>query len=73
DIVKIVLTAVHSGTDGESAIACTVGIMTVVGWYGPSKMHFLKASPFGLVAIYLKKLCLPLSIYSRCKHWWMIP
>ncbi|GJY70630.1 retrotransposon protein, putative, ty1-copia subclass [Tanacetum coccineum] len=33
----------------------TTGIVTVVGWYGPSKMHFLKASPFGLVSMYLKK------------------
>ncbi|GJR61867.1 reverse transcriptase domain-containing protein [Tanacetum coccineum] len=29
------------------------GIVTVVSWYGPSKMHFLKASPFGLVSMKL--------------------
>nr|GEU63160.1 hypothetical protein [Tanacetum cinerariifolium] len=48
DIVMIVSTDVHSGTAGEFSVACTAGIVTVVGWYGPSKMHFLKASPFGL-------------------------
>ncbi|GJT38365.1 hypothetical protein Tco_0938230 [Tanacetum coccineum] len=47
-IVKIVSTAVHFGTAGEFSVACTAGIVTVVGWYGPSKMHFLKASPFDL-------------------------
>ncbi|GKD07331.1 hypothetical protein Tco_1187016, partial [Tanacetum coccineum] len=55
DIVKIISTVVHFGTTGESVVVGTAGIVTVVGWYGPSKMHFLKASPFGLVAIYLKK------------------
>ncbi|GKD72304.1 hypothetical protein Tco_1330586 [Tanacetum coccineum] len=54
-IVKIVSTVVHSGTAREFYVVGTVGIMTVVGWYGPSKMHFLKASPFGLVSMYLKK------------------
>ncbi|GKB54633.1 hypothetical protein Tco_0905386 [Tanacetum coccineum] len=55
DIVEIVLTVVHSGTSGEFSIARTAGIVIVVGWYGPSKMHFLKASSFGLVSMYLKK------------------
>ncbi|GKA82767.1 hypothetical protein Tco_0789515 [Tanacetum coccineum] len=55
DIVKIVSTVVRSKTAGESAVAGTAGIVTVVGWYGPSKMHFLKASLFGLVSMYLKK------------------
>ncbi|GJX50032.1 putative reverse transcriptase domain-containing protein [Tanacetum coccineum] len=55
DIFKSVLTIVHSGTAGESSVAGTVGIVTVVSWYGSSKMHFLKASPFGLVSMYLKK------------------
>ncbi|GKA50691.1 hypothetical protein Tco_0743764 [Tanacetum coccineum] len=55
DIVKIVSTVVRSGTSGEFSVAGTARIVTVVGWYGPSKMHFLKASPFGLVSMYLKK------------------
>ncbi|GKF00962.1 hypothetical protein Tco_0027885, partial [Tanacetum coccineum] len=55
DIVKIVSTVVHSGSSGEFSIAGTAGTVTVVGWYGPSKIHFLKASPFGLVSMYLKK------------------
>ncbi|GKD36328.1 hypothetical protein Tco_1251837, partial [Tanacetum coccineum] len=55
DTVKIVSTVVHSGTSREFSVAGTAGIMIVVGWYGPSKMHFLKASPFGLVSMYLKK------------------
>ncbi|GJT06422.1 hypothetical protein Tco_0840884 [Tanacetum coccineum] len=45
DIVKILSTAIHSGTAGEVSVAGTAEIMTVVGWYGPSKMHFLKATP----------------------------
>ncbi|GJR50912.1 hypothetical protein Tco_1401433 [Tanacetum coccineum] len=52
---RSVLTAVHFGTDGESFVAGTVGSVTVVSLYGPSKMHFLKASPFGFVSVYLKK------------------
>ncbi|GKA88974.1 hypothetical protein Tco_0810786, partial [Tanacetum coccineum] len=55
DIVKIFSTVVCFGTTGEFSVAAIAGIMTVVGWYGPSKMHFLKASPFGLVSMYLKK------------------
>nr|GEW03517.1 retrovirus-related Pol polyprotein from transposon TNT 1-94 [Tanacetum cinerariifolium] len=55
DIVKIVSTSVRSGTAEEFSVAGTAGIVIVVGWYGPSKMHFLKASPFGLVSMYLKK------------------
>nr|GEZ57095.1 hypothetical protein [Tanacetum cinerariifolium] len=50
-----VLTVVRSGTTGESSIANTTGIVTIVSLYGPSKMHFLKALPFGLVSMYLKK------------------
>nr|GFA80785.1 hypothetical protein [Tanacetum cinerariifolium] len=42
DVVKIVSTAVCSGTAREFFVAVTAGIVTVVGWYGPSKMHFLK-------------------------------
>ncbi|GJS52014.1 hypothetical protein Tco_0625376 [Tanacetum coccineum] len=48
-------TVVRSGTSGEFFVARTAGIVTVVGWYRPSKKHFLKASPFGLVSMYLKK------------------
>ncbi|GJX80962.1 hypothetical protein Tco_0329111 [Tanacetum coccineum] len=55
DIVKIVSTVVRFGTSREFSVAGTTGIVTVVGWYGPSKMHFRKASPFGLVSMYLKK------------------
>nr|GEU91997.1 hypothetical protein [Tanacetum cinerariifolium] len=55
DIVKIVSTAVHSGTAGEFSDAGTTKIVTVVGWYRPSKKHFFKASPFGLVSMYFKK------------------
>ncbi|GKC88870.1 reverse transcriptase domain-containing protein, partial [Tanacetum coccineum] len=55
DIVETVSTVVRSGTSGEFSVAGTTGIVTVVGWYGLSKMHFLKASPFGLVSMYLKK------------------
>ncbi|GKC21549.1 hypothetical protein Tco_1023699, partial [Tanacetum coccineum] len=55
DIVKIISTAVRSGTAREFSVAGTTGIVTVVGWYGPFKMHFLKESPFGLVSMYLKK------------------
>ncbi|GKF50241.1 hypothetical protein Tco_0146708, partial [Tanacetum coccineum] len=52
DIVKIVSIVVRSGTAREFSVAGTTGIVTVVGWYRPSKMHFLKASPFGLVSMY---------------------
>ncbi|GKC11155.1 hypothetical protein Tco_1007937 [Tanacetum coccineum] len=45
----------RSGTSREFSVAGTTGIVIVVGWYGPSKMHFLKALPFGLVSMYLKK------------------
>ncbi|GJW24588.1 hypothetical protein Tco_0038399 [Tanacetum coccineum] len=54
-IFKIVSTTVRSRTSGESFVAGTTGIMTVEGVEGPSSMHFLKASPFGLVSMYLKK------------------
>ncbi|GJW32333.1 hypothetical protein Tco_0052365 [Tanacetum coccineum] len=56
DIVKSVSTAVHSRTFGVSSVAGSAGIVTVVSLYGPSRMHFLKASPFGLVSMYLRKL-----------------
>ncbi|GJW85303.1 hypothetical protein Tco_0158448 [Tanacetum coccineum] len=52
---KIVFIVVRSGTARVSSVAGTTEIVTVVSWYGPSKMHFLKASPFGLVSMYLKK------------------
>ncbi|GJZ12007.1 hypothetical protein Tco_0546766 [Tanacetum coccineum] len=55
DIFKIVSTVVHSGTFGESSVVGITGIVTVVSLYGPSRMHFLKALPFGLVSMYLKK------------------
>nr|GEU75811.1 copia protein [Tanacetum cinerariifolium] len=55
DIVKIVSTAIRSETAREFSVAGTAGIVMVVGWYGPSKMHFFKALPFGLVSMYLKK------------------
>ncbi|GJR01698.1 ribonuclease H-like domain-containing protein [Tanacetum coccineum] len=55
DIFKIVSTVFRSGTAGESSIACTTGIVTVKGVQGPSRMIFLRASPFGLVSMYLKK------------------
>ncbi|GKF02157.1 hypothetical protein Tco_0029080 [Tanacetum coccineum] len=51
DIFKIVSTVVHSRTFGESSVAGTAGIVTVVSLYGPSTMHFLKALPFGLVSM----------------------
>ncbi|GJX46823.1 hypothetical protein Tco_0272013, partial [Tanacetum coccineum] len=47
DIFKIVSTVVYSGTFGESSMAGTAGIMTVEGVYGPLRMHFLRALPFG--------------------------
>nr|GFB63090.1 hypothetical protein [Tanacetum cinerariifolium] len=55
DIVKSVSTTVRSRTIGVSSIAGTAGIVTVVSLYGPSRMHFLKASPFVLVSMYLRK------------------
>ncbi|GJZ41396.1 hypothetical protein Tco_0588282 [Tanacetum coccineum] len=55
DIVKIVSTAVRSGTAGEFSVAGTAGIVTVVSWYGPSKMFSSRESPFDLVSMYLKK------------------
>ncbi|GKF72444.1 hypothetical protein Tco_0208558, partial [Tanacetum coccineum] len=45
---------VRSGTAREFSIAGTAGIVAIVGWHGPFKMHFLKASPFGLVSMDLK-------------------
>ncbi|GJT40879.1 hypothetical protein Tco_0940744 [Tanacetum coccineum] len=56
DIVETVSTAVRFGNSGEFFVAGTAGIVTIVGWYGPSKMHFLKASPFGHVSMYLKNV-----------------
>ncbi|GJV47903.1 hypothetical protein Tco_1438115 [Tanacetum coccineum] len=53
--IQEVSTAIRSRTVGESSVVGTSGIVTVVSWYGPSKMHFLKASPFGLVSMYHKK------------------
>ncbi|GJW49232.1 hypothetical protein Tco_0090583 [Tanacetum coccineum] len=55
DTVETVSTAIRSETSGEFYVVGTVGIVTIVGWYGPSKMHFLKASPFSLVSMYLNK------------------
>ncbi|GKA89165.1 hypothetical protein Tco_0810977 [Tanacetum coccineum] len=55
DIVKSVSTAVHSRIAGVSSVAGIARIVTVVSLYRPSRMHFLKASPFGLVSMYLKK------------------
>ncbi|GJW96212.1 hypothetical protein Tco_0178020 [Tanacetum coccineum] len=43
DIVETVSTVVRSGTSVEFFVVGTAGIVIVVGWYGPSKMHFLKA------------------------------
>ncbi|GJZ41157.1 hypothetical protein Tco_0588043 [Tanacetum coccineum] len=55
DIVETVSIVVHSRTSREFSVARTTRIMAIVGWYGPSKMHFLKPSPFGLASMYLKK------------------
>ncbi|GKF97757.1 hypothetical protein Tco_0293578 [Tanacetum coccineum] len=55
DIFKSVSTAVQFGTAKESSVEGTVGIVAVVNLYGPSKLHFLKASPFGLVSMYIKQ------------------
>ncbi|GJZ72741.1 hypothetical protein Tco_0636887 [Tanacetum coccineum] len=33
---------------------CSAGVVTIVGVYGPLRMHFRKASPFGLVSMYRK-------------------
>ncbi|GJV21740.1 hypothetical protein Tco_1370760 [Tanacetum coccineum] len=41
-------------TTGESSVAGTAGVVTIVGVYGPLRMHFRKASPFGLVSMYHK-------------------
>ncbi|GJX94976.1 hypothetical protein Tco_0349562 [Tanacetum coccineum] len=41
-------------TAGESSVAGTTGVVTIVGVYGPLRMHFRKASPFGLVSMYRK-------------------
>ncbi|GJX35733.1 hypothetical protein Tco_0247290, partial [Tanacetum coccineum] len=37
-----------------SSVVGTVGVVTIVGVYGPLRMHFRKASPFGLVSMYRK-------------------
>ncbi|GJR94040.1 hypothetical protein Tco_0266214 [Tanacetum coccineum] len=42
------------GTAGESSVTGTTGVATIVGVYGPLRMHFRKASPFGLVSMYHK-------------------
>nr|GFA34499.1 hypothetical protein [Tanacetum cinerariifolium] len=55
DIVKSVSIAVCSGTAGVSSIAGAAGSMIVMSLYGPSRMHFLKTSSFGLVSMYLRK------------------
>ncbi|GJU42021.1 hypothetical protein Tco_0585280 [Tanacetum coccineum] len=44
-----------SGITGESSVAGIAGVVTIVGVYGPLRMHFRKASPFGLVSMYRKK------------------
>ncbi|GKE47541.1 hypothetical protein Tco_1478799, partial [Tanacetum coccineum] len=38
-------------TAGESSVAGTVMVVIIVGVYGPLRMHFRKASPFGLVSM----------------------
>ncbi|GJR85477.1 putative reverse transcriptase domain-containing protein [Tanacetum coccineum] len=43
-----------AGTAGESSVAGTAGVVTIVRVYGPLRMHFRKASPFGLVSMYRK-------------------
>ncbi|GJV54337.1 hypothetical protein Tco_1450078, partial [Tanacetum coccineum] len=49
-----VSTVVCSRTAGESSVAGTAGVVTIVGVYGHLRMHFRKASPFGLVSMYHK-------------------
>ncbi|GKE19394.1 hypothetical protein Tco_1426971, partial [Tanacetum coccineum] len=49
-----VSTDVCLGTARESFVAGTAGVVTIVGVYGPLRMHFRKASPFGLVSMYRK-------------------
>ncbi|GKE65084.1 hypothetical protein Tco_1519245, partial [Tanacetum coccineum] len=49
-----VSTDVCSGTARESFIAGTAGVVTIIGVYRPLRMHFRKASPFGLVSMYHK-------------------
>ncbi|GJT35973.1 hypothetical protein Tco_0926392 [Tanacetum coccineum] len=49
-----VSTVVCSRTAGESSVAGTAGVVTIVGVYGHLRMHFRKASPFGLVSMYRK-------------------
>ncbi|GJV99634.1 hypothetical protein Tco_1554886, partial [Tanacetum coccineum] len=41
-------------TARESSVVGTVGVVTVIEVYGPLRMHFRKASPFGLVSMYRK-------------------
>ncbi|GKG40555.1 hypothetical protein Tco_0467332, partial [Tanacetum coccineum] len=41
-------------TAGESSVAGTTGVVTIVGVYRPLRIHFHKASPFGLVLLYRK-------------------
>ncbi|GKD52618.1 hypothetical protein Tco_1281594, partial [Tanacetum coccineum] len=41
-------------TAGESFVAGTTGVVTIVGVYRPLTMHFRKVSPFGLVSMYRK-------------------
>ncbi|GKG47710.1 hypothetical protein Tco_0507195, partial [Tanacetum coccineum] len=54
DIFRTVSTVVCSGTAGEFSVAGIAGTTTVVGVQGPSRMHFHKAPPFGLVSMYRK-------------------
>ncbi|GJZ33337.1 hypothetical protein Tco_0578773, partial [Tanacetum coccineum] len=49
-----VSTDVCLGTARESSIAGTTGLVKIVRVYGPLRMHFRKASPYGLVSIYRK-------------------
>ncbi|GJV30003.1 hypothetical protein Tco_1386451 [Tanacetum coccineum] len=51
DMFNSVSTAVRSGTYGDSFFTGTTGMMTVVSLYGPSRMHFLKETPFGLLFV----------------------
>ncbi|GKG12015.1 hypothetical protein Tco_0346252, partial [Tanacetum coccineum] len=41
-------------TAGESSVAGIAGVVTIIGVLGPLRMHFRKASPFGLVSMYRK-------------------
>ncbi|GJW12735.1 hypothetical protein Tco_1578562 [Tanacetum coccineum] len=51
DVVQYICEVLMFGTAGESSVAGTVGVVTIVGVYRPLRIHFRKASPFGLVSI----------------------